>query len=174
MKTSNKIKTTCVIGGGPSGMMAAYRASNRFNNVILLEKNEKLGKKLFITGKGRCNVTNNCAKGEFFNNVVTNPKFLYSCYDNFSNFKRNVLDVAIDEINSVTEFNVSYDAIREQRKKKVAAIKFHISVKNNSPTDEDLGDISDAFCLDLLGAQECDKDYLDVYKKYHQYYILKL
>ena len=87
-------------------------------------------------------------------------------YDNFSNFKRNVLDVAIDEINSVTEFNVSYDAIREQRKKKVAAIKFHISVKNNSPTDEDLGDISDAFCLDLLGAQECDKDYLDVYKSY--------
>lgn len=85
MKTSNKIKTTCVIGGGPSGMMAAYRASNRFNNVILLEKNEKLGKKLFITGKGRCNVTNNCAKDEFFNNVVTNPKFLYSCYDNFSN-----------------------------------------------------------------------------------------
>ena len=94
MRDHNKIKTICVIGGGPSGMMAAYRASNKSNKVILLEKNEKLGKKLFITGKGRCNVTNNCQRDEFFNNVVTNSKFLYSSYGNFSN-----LD-AIDFFNS--------------------------------------------------------------------------
>lgn len=81
----SNIKTICVVGGGPSGMMAAVRASNNNNKVILIEKNEKLGKKLFITGKGRCNVTNNCDREEFFKNVVTNPKFLYSCYDNFSN-----------------------------------------------------------------------------------------
>ena len=84
MEQSN-IKTICIVGGGPSGMMAAVRASNDNNKVILIEKNEKLGKKLFITGKGRCNVTNNCDKDEFFKNVVNNPKFLYSCYDNFSN-----------------------------------------------------------------------------------------
>ena len=87
-------------------------------------------------------------------------------YDNFSNFKKNVLDVAVDEINSITEFNVSYEVVREKRRKKVIAIKFHISVKNSSTIDEDLGDVSDAFCLDLLGAQECDTDYLDVYKSY--------
>ena len=77
--------TTCIVGGGPSGMMAAYRCANKNNNVILLEQNEKLGKKLFITGKGRCNVTNNCDRDEFFSNVVSNSKFLFSSINNFSN-----------------------------------------------------------------------------------------
>ncbi|MBS5824104.1 MAG: NAD(P)/FAD-dependent oxidoreductase, partial [Clostridium argentinense] len=66
-----------VIGGGPAGMMAAISAAEN-HNVILLEKNEKLGKKLFITGKGRCNVTNGKEIGEFLNYIPTNPYFLYS------------------------------------------------------------------------------------------------
>ena len=76
-----KIKCdVAVIGGGPAGMMAAVSASDSGDSVILLEKNEKLGKKLFITGKGRCNVTNACEREEFFEHVISNPKFLYSAY----------------------------------------------------------------------------------------------
>lgn len=71
---------TVIIGGGPAGMMAAVSAADSGDNVILLEKNEKLGKKLFITGKGRCNVTNACEREVFFEHVISNPKFLYSAY----------------------------------------------------------------------------------------------
>ena len=67
-----------VIGGGAAGMMAAYGAASSGHEVTLIEKNEKLGKKLYITGKGRGNVTNACEPQDFFKNVVSNPKFLYS------------------------------------------------------------------------------------------------
>jgi len=87
-------------------------------------------------------------------------------YDNYSNFKKNVLDVAVSEINSITEFQVSYDVIREKRKKKVYAIKFFVSNKNGSHKDEETAEISDVFCLNLLAFQDCDSDYLDVYKSY--------
>ncbi len=75
-----------VIGGGAAGMLAAIAAARNGHKVTLLEKNEKLGKKLFITGKGRCNLTNACDKEEFFRQVVTNPKFLYRAYHSFSNY----------------------------------------------------------------------------------------
>ena len=65
-----------VIGGGAAGMLAAYSAAKHGHKVILLEKNEKLGKKIFITGKGRCNVTNACEVEDLFKNVISNPKFL--------------------------------------------------------------------------------------------------
>ncbi len=76
-----------MIGGGAAGMMAAYSAATggAFDEVRLIEKNEKLGKKVYITGKGRCNVTNDCDPETFFDNVVTNPKFLYSSYYGFDN-----------------------------------------------------------------------------------------
>lgn len=72
-----------VIGGGASGMVSAYFASKN-NNVILIEQNEKLGKKLYITGKGRCNLTNYCELDEFLSNVVSNPKFLMSSINGFT------------------------------------------------------------------------------------------
>lgn len=75
----------CVIGGGPSGLMAAYTASLVGHQVELFEKNKQLGKKLQLTGHGRCNVTNNCSKDEFFKHVVHNEKFLYSPFSQFSN-----------------------------------------------------------------------------------------
>ncbi len=75
-----------VVGGGPAGMMAAIQAAKNGHQVILLEKNEKLGKKLFITGKGRCNITNACDTEELFPQVVSNPKFLYSAFYGFTNF----------------------------------------------------------------------------------------
>lgn len=76
---------TIVIGGGAAGMMAAYAAAMCGNEVSLYEKNEKLGKKVYITGKGRCNVTNACETQDLFNNIVTNPKFMYSPIYTFDN-----------------------------------------------------------------------------------------
>lgn len=73
-----------VVGGGAAGMMAAGTAAAHGAQVTLLEPNGKLGKKLFITGKGRCNVTNNCAPDEVLKNVPTNPRFLYSALAGFS------------------------------------------------------------------------------------------
>lgn len=67
-----------VVGGGAAGMMAAVSAARAGVSVTLLEKNARLGRKLYITGKGRCNVTNNCASEDFFRNVPRNPRFLYS------------------------------------------------------------------------------------------------
>ena len=73
-----------IIGGGPAGIMAACAASKN-HDVTIFEKNEKIGKKLYITGKGRCNVTNNKPIEEFFENIVRNNKFLYSSLYTFSN-----------------------------------------------------------------------------------------
>ena len=75
-----------VIGGGAAGMIAAIAAARRGRSVILLEKNEKLGKKLFITGKGRCNVTNAADMEELLNQVVSNRRFLYSSFYGFTNY----------------------------------------------------------------------------------------
>lgn len=74
-----------VIGGGAAGMMAAIVAAQEGNDVTLIEKNEKVGKKIFITGKGRCNVTNACEVEELFNNVLEHSKFLYSAIYSFDN-----------------------------------------------------------------------------------------
>jgi len=74
-----------VVGGGAAGMMAAIAAADNGHKVTLLEKNEKLGKKLFITGKGRCNVTNAADMEVLFDNVCTNEKFLYSAFYQFDN-----------------------------------------------------------------------------------------
>lgn len=74
-----------VIGAGAAGMMASIWAAKSGKKVILCEKNEKLGKKLFITGKGRCNITNACEVEELFQNVMTNSKFLYSAFYTLTN-----------------------------------------------------------------------------------------
>lgn len=74
-----------VIGAGPAGMMAAITAARAGKTVDLIEKNEKIGKKLFITGKGRCNVTNACDTQDLFSNVLEHSKFLYSAIYGFDN-----------------------------------------------------------------------------------------
>lgn len=73
-----------VVGGGAAGMMAAVTAAKSGAEVILFEKNERLGRKIRITGKGRCNVTNDCDNNEFLSNVASNPKFLYAALSRFS------------------------------------------------------------------------------------------
>ena len=74
-----------IVGGGAAGMIAGIAAAENGNEVHLFEKNEKLGKKLFITGKGRCNITNACDMEDLMKQVVTNPRFLYSAFDLFDN-----------------------------------------------------------------------------------------
>ncbi len=79
------MKKVIVIGGGAAGMIAAVAAAEKGKKVCLIEKNEKLGKKLFITGKGRCNVTNAADMETLFANVCTNEKFLYSAFYQYDN-----------------------------------------------------------------------------------------
>ncbi|EGN33617.1 hypothetical protein HMPREF0988_00129 [Lachnospiraceae bacterium 1_4_56FAA] len=79
------MKKVLVIGGGAAGMMAAVFAARGGREVHVFEKNEKLGKKLFITGKGRCNITNAGDMDTLFSSVISNPKFLYSAFYGFTN-----------------------------------------------------------------------------------------
>ncbi len=81
------MKNVCVIGGGAAGLMAAYAAAKNGHQVVLFEKNEKLGKKIYITGKGRCNFTNDVAPDEFLQNVVRGGKFLRGAIYSFSSQK---------------------------------------------------------------------------------------
>lgn len=79
------MKKIIVIGGGAAGAMAAIAAAEQGASVLLLEKNEKLGKKIYITGKGRCNLTNACELEDLFKKIVTNPRFMYSALYTFTN-----------------------------------------------------------------------------------------
>ncbi|WP_251612857.1 NAD(P)/FAD-dependent oxidoreductase [Pumilibacter muris] len=81
LKTLKKERVV-IIGAGAAGLMAA--GSIQYCDITVLDGNEKAGKKIYITGKGRCNVTNDCTPAEFFNSVVTNPKFLFSCIYGFT------------------------------------------------------------------------------------------
>jgi len=83
---ASKIKMNIiVIGGGPAGMMSAITAAENKHKVILIEKMNMLGKKLLITGKGRCNITSSLYMSEFIKNIPGNGKFLYSAFQNYTN-----------------------------------------------------------------------------------------
>jgi len=102
-----------VIGGGPAGMFAAITAAEQGNRVLLLERNDRLGKKLLITGKGRCNVTNDCSGQEVLQNTPRNGKFLYSAMNAFPPEKA----IAFFEANGYpekTEF-LPYHALGEHK-----------------------------------------------------------
>lgn len=73
-----------IIGAGPSGLICAYKLREKGHDVTLIDKNQKVGRKIFITGKGRCNLTNNCTAEDFFKNIVNNPRFLNTAYGNFT------------------------------------------------------------------------------------------
>lgn len=101
------MREVVVIGGGASGLMAAYAAAKNGNRVVLLEKNEKLGKKIYITGKGRCNLTNDCSPEEFLSGVVSGEKFLirairqFSPADTMNFFEENGLPLKVERGNRV-------------------------------------------------------------------------
>lgn len=129
-----------IIGGGPAGMFAAIAAAENGHAVTLLEKNEKLGKKLYITGKGRCNITNAGDMDNLFDNVMTNSKFLYSAFYGYDNqcvidfFESNGLRVKIERGNRV--FPVSdhssdvIAALQKVLKQKGVKIRLHTAVEH--------------------------------------------
>lgn len=127
-----------VIGGGAAGMMAAYAASKNGAEVTLVEKNEKLGKKIFITGKGRCNLTNACEYDEFFKNIVSNPKFMFSSFNKLSNIelmellKENGLSMKTERGNRVfPESDHAYDVtdtLKHMMKKRGVHIELYTEV----------------------------------------------
>ncbi len=132
------MSSVIIIGGGAAGMMAAIIAARNGNKVTLIEKNEKLGKKLFITGKGRCNFTNASDSDEILASIVTNKKFMYSSFNGFSNydtmgfFDELGLKFKIERGNRVfPESDHSYDVInaleREMKRLKVT-IKLNTKV----------------------------------------------
>ena len=84
-----------VIGGGAAGMFAAIQAGYAGAKVLLLEPNDRLGKKLYITGKGRCNLTNDCPWQEVLKNVPRNPRFLYSALSGFTPATAALVESAI-------------------------------------------------------------------------------
>lgn len=129
-----------VIGGGPAGMMAAISASKNNNEVYLLEKNSKLGKKLLITGKGRCNITSSLDIKDFISNIPGNGRFLYSVFDNYTNIDIiNFLKeqgVRVKEERGNRIFPVSdkssdvLNAFEKELKNKQVKIKFNARVTN--------------------------------------------
>lgn len=133
------MKKMIVTGGGAAGMMAAVSVLQMGGRVVLFEKNEKLGKKLFITGKGRCNLTNDCDMETLFQNIMTNSKFLYSVFYGFDNhavmdwFEKAGCPVKTERGGRV--FPVSdhaYDvtaALERQLRKGKADIRLHTEVK---------------------------------------------
>lgn len=135
-----------IVGGGPAGMMSAIQAklNNKDADVILLEKNEKLGKKLFITGKGRCNVTNDCTNEVFMNSVVTNPKFMFAplsvfdCRDTIRFFNSNGCLLKTERGNRVfPSSDKSSDIIKCLEKKlKEYGVKVHLETKVLAVTKE--------------------------------------
>ena len=141
-----------IIGGGAAGMMAGVFAARNHHEVHILEKNEKLGKKVFITGKGRCNVTNACDTEELFPAMMSNPKFLYSSFYSFTPqdvmdfFEEAGVPLKVERGNRVfPQSDHSSDIIRaleRELKKAGAKIHLHTSVKEivkESETDSVTG-----------------------------------
>ena len=124
-----------IAGGGAAGMFAAVTAAGNGHEVHIYEKNEKLGKKLFITGKGRCNLTNACDMEELFDAVCTNGKFLYSAFYGFTNqdtmcfFEECGLKIKVERGNRVFPVSDhSSDVIGAlQRKLKSLGVKVHLN-----------------------------------------------
>ena len=104
-----------IIGGGPAGIMAAISAKTNYPNyeVIIIEKNSSLGKKLLITGKGRCNITNGADISEFIQNIPGNGMFLFSVFNNFDN--RDIMKLLEDNgVKTKVEIEFSQFQINHQ------------------------------------------------------------
>lgn len=150
-----------IIGAGPAGIMAAISASQKGNNVTLYEKNEKIGKKLYITGKGRCNITNNKSMTEVMEQVMTNKKFLFSAFNIFTNkdiinlLESNGLKTKIERGDRVFPCSdKSSDVIKTFEKiLKDKGVNIELNVSVNSISKED-----NRFVLDTsLGEKTADR-----------------
>ncbi|MEG1255428.1 NAD(P)/FAD-dependent oxidoreductase [Clostridium sp.] len=128
-----------VVGGGPAGIMAAL-SSAKTNEVILIERNEEIGKKLKLTGGGRCNITNNRAIEELFDKIISNKKFLYSAFYTFSNedllnyFSRNNLGYKVEYDEKVYTKSDKADDVIEVLKNDL--IKHNVKIKYNTKVED--------------------------------------
>ena len=126
-----------VIGGGPAGMMAAITSAQNGNKVIILEKMERLGRKLLITGKGRCNITSSLYMSEFIKNTPGNGTFLYSCFKNYTNndiiefLKQQGLEVKEERGNRIFPVTDKSIDVLECFKKKLKQLNVDIKYKSN-------------------------------------------
>lgn len=124
------MKKVAVVGGGPAGIMAAIAAS-KTAEVLLFEQNNILGRKLLITGKGRCNVTNFCSEEELISQVIHNPKFLYSAfsafnaYDAYASFEEWGVPLKIERGNRVFPASDRSSDIRDALKRKAQEMNVH-------------------------------------------------
>lgn len=127
---------TIVIGGGPAGMMSAITASKQGDEVILLEKQDSLGRKLLITGKGRCNITSSLSMDEFIKNTPTNGKFLYSAFKQYTNLdiinflKDQGLDVKEERGNRIFPVTDKSIDVLECFKKEIRKLNIKVEYKD--------------------------------------------
>lgn len=125
-----------IIGGGPAGIIAGIKSAEEGNNVILLEKNDNLGKKLLITGKGRCNITSSLDISEFINNIPGNGRFLYSAFDNFNNndivelLKEEGLDVKEERGNRIFPMTDNARDVLNALLRRMKKLKIEIKLKS--------------------------------------------
>ncbi len=125
-----------IIGGGPAGIIAGIKSAEEGNNVILLEKNDNLGKKLLITGKGRCNITSSLDISEFINNIPGNGRFLYSAFDNFNNndivelLKEEGLDVKEERGNRIFPITDNARDVLNALLRRMKKLKIEIKLKS--------------------------------------------
>lgn len=151
-----------VVGGGPAGMIAAITASKKKDNVILLERMRSVGRKLSITGKGRCNITNATDIDNFIKNVPGNGKFLYSAFNQFTNIDAinffNSIGVATKVERGERVFPVTDDALYVVDKLKKEMDKRKVKVIVNTEVEEILVDKDKVIGVKTLDKKyECDK-----------------
>lgn len=151
------MKKVLIVGGGAAGMLTAILAARKGAEVHLFEKNEKLGKKLFITGKGRCNLTNACELEDLFANIVSNKKFMYSSLYGFTNqdtmsfFEELGLQMKVERGNRVFPLSDhSSDVIKAlEREMRKQGVQVHLNTKV-----KDLYAKEDEFGYLLAGSKE--------------------
>ena len=143
-RSETDARRVAVIGAGAAGMMAAVTAAEAGADVTLFERNDRVGKKLRITGKGRCNVTNNCDNNEFLSNVPTNPRFLYASLSRFSTadtmaFFENA-GVPLKTERGKRVFPISDRAADKERERKTKEkMKLSVTIKNDRHGDQGKG-----------------------------------
>lgn len=125
-----------IVGGGPAGIIAAISAAQSGDNAVIIEKNNSLGKKLLITGKGRCNITSSVDIEEFINYIPGNGRFLYSCFQNFTNkdiinlIEKNGIKVKEERGNRIFPVTDKAEDVLKSLVKEMK--KYNIEVKTNS------------------------------------------
>ena len=150
-----------IIGGGPAGMLAAITSAQKGTETTIIEKNNRLGKKLLITGKGRCNITSSIDINDFINNIPGNGKFLYSAFQNYTNkdiihfLEKNGVSVKEERGNRI--FPKSDKSLDVEKAFEREINKLHINVKLNSKVTKILVKNSKVEGVKYLNSEDIEK-----------------